>query len=292
MALKKLTTPGVNPGGVDKLYGEDWNRLIDALTGLVEEDISIQGILSIKHKIKSTQTASAFLLEAASNSYFAFSPVGATEKWVTMGAGEGSAIAAYMPIGNTYPQSWYNSIDTSALVARLFSSGSIAIASGAKILVDGAAGAGNSYIQEASADNVIHVVGGTTVLQLNASLWYGQKKLEMHENIDIVYGGADNKLAIRNSNAGGLSMYFHTGETARYAGKMGISTGSDITTASYLIKWDSALRTMLTVPNSAVTDADLDNSMMAFYLDQTNHKIKFRVKYSDGTLKTGELAVV
>lgn len=43
MTLRKLTTPGVNPGGVDKLYGEDWNRLVDALTGSVAENLSILG---------------------------------------------------------------------------------------------------------------------------------------------------------------------------------------------------------------------------------------------------------
>lgn len=48
MALKKLTVPGVNPGGVDKLYGEDWNLLINALTGLATEPITLLGTLTVK----------------------------------------------------------------------------------------------------------------------------------------------------------------------------------------------------------------------------------------------------
>lgn len=43
MTLRKLVAPGVNPGGVDKLYGEDWNRLVDALTGGVAENLTING---------------------------------------------------------------------------------------------------------------------------------------------------------------------------------------------------------------------------------------------------------
>lgn len=45
MTLRKLSAPGINPGGVDKLYGEDWNRLIDALTGAAAESITLRGNL-------------------------------------------------------------------------------------------------------------------------------------------------------------------------------------------------------------------------------------------------------
>ncbi|AIC16960.1 hypothetical protein [Nitrososphaera viennensis] len=47
MALKKLNVPGVNPGSVDKLYGEDWNRLVDALTGNVAENITLTGLFKV-----------------------------------------------------------------------------------------------------------------------------------------------------------------------------------------------------------------------------------------------------
>ncbi len=104
---------------------------------------------------------------------------------------------------------------------------------------------------------------------------------------------ADAVFAIVNINAGGLSAYFHLGETARYAGKLGISGNSDITNASYYIKWDSSRRTMITVPNSAVADADLDASMAGFYLDEAGNALKVRVKYADGvTVKTGTVNLV
>jgi hypothetical protein len=41
--------------------------------------------------------------------------------------------------------------------------------------------------------------------------------------------------------------------------------------------------------NTAVTDADIPASFVAFYLDEGNNKIHFRVRYSDDTLKIGEL---
>lgn len=44
-------------------------------------------------------------------------------------------------------------------------------------------------------------------------------------------------------------------------------------------------------PNSAPTDADLDNGTISLYLDQAGNALKVRAKYSDGTLKTGTVAL-
>jgi hypothetical protein len=54
-------------------------------------------------------------------------------------------------------------------------------------------------------------------------------------------------------------------------------------------KFLSDSRFYSTAPNSAPTDANLDNSQMTFYLDETNNELKARVRYSDGTLKTGSV---
>lgn len=51
------------------------------------------------------------------------------------------------------------------------------------------------------------------------------------------------------------------------------------------------LRAYLHAPNTAPTDADLKNSSISFWLDETNDALTFRVKYSDGTLKTGTVAL-
>lgn len=50
-------------------------------------------------------------------------------------------------------------------------------------------------------------------------------------------------------------------------------------------------RVMQGTPNSAPTDADLGNGQISAYLDQAGNALKYRVKYSDGTLKTGQVAL-
>ena len=48
-------------------------------------------------------------------------------------------------------------------------------------------------------------------------------------------------------------------------------------------------RLLFATPNSALTDADLENASTSLYLDQTNNALKVRAKYSDGTLKLGTI---
>jgi hypothetical protein len=49
---------------------------------------------------------------------------------------------------------------------------------------------------------------------------------------------------------------------------------------------------VLKTPNAAPTDTNLVAASVTWYLDQTNHKLKVRVKYADGvTMKTGEIAL-
>jgi hypothetical protein len=50
-------------------------------------------------------------------------------------------------------------------------------------------------------------------------------------------------------------------------------------------------RSYLATPNSAPTDAHLSNGSISFFLDQTNNRLKVRVKYSSGALKTGFISL-
>ncbi len=50
-------------------------------------------------------------------------------------------------------------------------------------------------------------------------------------------------------------------------------------------------RAYLGAPNSAPVAADLGNGSISFYLDQANDKLKVRVKYTTGTLKTATIAL-
>jgi hypothetical protein len=51
----------------------------------------------------------------------------------------------------------------------------------------------------------------------------------------------------------------------------------------------SAAAVALGAPSSAPTDANLNNSNICFWLDETNNKLKVRLKYSNGTLKTATI---
>ena len=51
-------------------------------------------------------------------------------------------------------------------------------------------------------------------------------------------------------------------------------------------------RVGLGAPSSAPTDADLDNGQMSAWLDEVGNLLTIRVRYSDGTLKTGTVALV
>lgn len=54
---------------------------------------------------------------------------------------------------------------------------------------------------------------------------------------------------------------------------------------------DSTGQRFLTAINSAPTDASLSNSQLAFYVDQTANQLKVKIKYSDGTVKIGFIAI-
>jgi len=50
-------------------------------------------------------------------------------------------------------------------------------------------------------------------------------------------------------------------------------------------------RSFLAAPNGAPNNNTLDKGMISFYLDQANNKLKVRVKYSTGTVKTATIAL-
>ena len=47
----------------------------------------------------------------------------------------------------------------------------------------------------------------------------------------------------------------------------------------------------LTAPNTALADSVLENNNIHFYLDEGTNTLKVKVKYSTGTIKTGEITL-
>ena len=50
-------------------------------------------------------------------------------------------------------------------------------------------------------------------------------------------------------------------------------------------------RTVIQTTSSQIDSAELLNGSISFYLDEGNNQLKVRVKYSDGQLKTGTIAL-
>jgi hypothetical protein len=56
----------------------------------------------------------------------------------------------------------------------------------------------------------------------------------------IEYAGADSLLKLQNINSGGLTLYVHAGETARYASKWKISDNPDVTLGNVYLEGDTS----------------------------------------------------
>lgn len=95
--------------------------------------------------------------------------------------------------------------------------------------------------------------------------------------------GSTYGLYARADSNSGIGVY------GQNSGSTGIGTGYAVYASGRL----KALgRSYLGAPATAPIDTDLNSGSISFYLDQTNNKLKVRVKYSNGTLKTATVGLL
>lgn len=91
----------------------------------------------------------------------------------------------------------------------------------------------------------------------------------------------------RGGTAGKRSLLIRTEDGTTHV--LGDFTGIATTTPRFALHVNGRLA--YGVPNSAPTDGDLSNGQLSAYVDESGNNLIFRVKYSDGTLKTGTVAL-
>ena len=110
-----------------------------------------------------------------------------------------------------------------------------------------------------------------------------------------------------NSNSGRGVVGMAAAETGNTIGVSGVATsptgiavhgysvGTSGATGGFALFGDGRMkvtgRSFLAAPNTAPPDADLSNASISFFLDPANNRLRVRVKYGNGTLKTGNIAL-
>lgn len=111
---------------------------------------------------------------------------------------------------------------------------------------------------------------------------------------NVFWKGIDSGSNSRNQFA--LINTFQDSNTGSWKGAMELMVydfnqpGGRLVTYAYADGSDSRLNQ--TAPASAPSDGDLTNGTIQYYLDEGGNNLKVRVKYSNGTLKTGTVSLV
>lgn len=208
MALKKLAVPGVNPGGVDKLYGEDWNRLVDSVTGGAAEDFIMKG--AVRVGAGGTSYAKLSVSNAGLDGMSVENVNSGGSTWGLFVGDSGLGMAGTGAIiRKGSGGSGIGGGDTLVMI-RFDSNGHLGLLSGGRLYLDnvpntGGVG-GDTYISEAAANIMRFYAGGSlgfSVLDYGAAVGDGSKlELSGEGNNDYLKGNASARtIAVYLNNA-------------------------------------------------------------------------------------------
>jgi len=107
------------------------------------------------------------------------------------------------------------------------------------------------------------------------------------------YGNATINIGVNAGNGGSAENCIHIGNKAGYEntidGNFEVKQNGENVLA--LLKGNFGTQDFIHgCPDGAAVDGDLENSMAHFYLDESGDTLNVKVKYSDGTVKTGVVA--
>ena len=148
-------------------------------------------------------------------------------------------------------------------------------------------GTGKVGIGTTSSQRELHVSGSDGRIRIEADAGN-------HPGLELAEAGTRKWIIYNQPNAND-NLTFKTNSHDRMvitqSGSVGIGTTSPDTTLH--VDGDAILdgQVVIKAANSAIDDDTLSNNNISFYLDEGNNQLKVRVKYSDGTLKTGTIAL-
>ena len=115
------------------------------------------------------------------------------------------------------------------------------------------------------------VDGGNVMAQLNNS------QFQISSSVTLL-GGGKSLLEIKSPTHENLFSVVESGIIA-----------SNIVPAAFNANLYISGAAVIGAPTAVVPDANLHSGSVSFFLDEGNHKLKFRIRYSTGAMKTGEI---
>lgn len=156
------------------------------------------------------------------------------------------------------------------------------------------AGSGNVTSNEVvSVDGEVALFSGTGGKTIDRATQTGvavlaSGVLSAQDRGDVLVTTEDVAIGDYNDVTNGMQVLIANSDVTRY---VAAGDWDGLGNSTYVFIDDLHSQISQAVHNTAPNDTFIFNGTMAFYLDQAANKLKVRVRYSDGTFKTGEIAL-